>query len=129
VSRGQHDIRTVAGLTDAVRELCIEKGWRDQPGYPAPREGAWFPAYVALAHSELSEALEAYRMRDWSSTRDLVRPWETIGKPMGVGPEMADVLIRVIDMVDLWDISILYETERVLQYGWTRPYQHGGKVL
>jgi hypothetical protein len=48
---------------------------------------------------------------------------------MGVGPELADAIIRILDMVDIWDVDIEYELARVLDYGWTRPYQHGGRVL
>jgi NTP pyrophosphatase (non-canonical NTP hydrolase) len=48
---------------------------------------------------------------------------------MGVGPELADVLIRVLDTADIWGVDIEYELRRVIKYGWTRPYQHGGKIL
>jgi NTP pyrophosphatase (non-canonical NTP hydrolase) len=103
-----------------VNALTTAKGWRvsahgDTDGYE-------FAAYVALLHSEASEALEAYRIKEWSETR-------ADGKPLGVGPELADVFIRLVDMADIWNINLDYEIERVLAYGWTRPYQHGGKTL
>jgi hypothetical protein len=104
--------------TAEVRALCTEKGWRnhDQDHRYA------FPAYIALAHSELSEALDAYRDKQWSDTRD-------DGKPVGVGPELADTVIRLIDMADIWGIDLDAEIQRVLCYGWTRPFQHGGRTL
>jgi hypothetical protein len=113
-------------LIGEIQRLNIAKGWR--VNVTGAREGYELPAYIGLAHSELSEALDAYRVKDWSSTREL-QPGETLPKPMGVGPELADALIRILDMVDIWEIDIEYELRRVLAYGWTRPYQHGGKVL
>jgi NTP pyrophosphatase (non-canonical NTP hydrolase) len=118
-----------------IRNLTVSKGWRDN-GAEGDRTGPWFAAYIALLHSEASEALEAYRDKIWSDSKKvqtrkaggkiLVRE---VDKPIGVGPELADVLIRVLDMCDIWDIDIQYELKRVLEFGWTRPYQHGGKTL
>jgi len=107
-------------LQQEVAQLCKEKGWRTADS--GSREGHEFAAYVALLHSEASEALEAYRDKCWSDTR-------TDGKPVGVGPELADVFIRLLDMCDIWEIDLRAETRRVLDYGWTRPYRHGGRQL
>jgi NTP pyrophosphatase (non-canonical NTP hydrolase) len=107
-----------AVLMNEVNALTTEKGWRTDD----INNKHAFAAYIALAHSELSETLEAYRDKQWSETRK-------DGKPVGVGPELADVVIRVLDMCDRWEINIAYEIERVLNYGWTRPYQHGGRTL
>jgi NTP pyrophosphatase (non-canonical NTP hydrolase) len=111
-------------LKDVIRALNTEKGWRENfsGDILPPRSGPWFAAYVALAQSEMSEALDAYRDKVWSGTRE-------DGKPIGVGPELGDALIRILDMVDIWDIDIVYELERVIAYGHTRPYQHGGRIL
>jgi hypothetical protein len=131
----------LAELTAEVERLCIEKGWRTPES--GSREGHEFAAYIALAHSELSEALDAYRDKVWSETCDGVptaaRPSghhpicsgkpHGPGKPVGVGPELADCFIRLLDMVDIWDIDLIAETRRVLDYGWTRPYRHGGRQL
>lgn len=119
-------------ITEEIRALNIAKGWR--VNVTASREGYEFPAYIALIHSEASEALEAYRDKIWSDTRpptleDDDRDADTPGKPIGVGPELADILIRVLDTADIWGIDIEYEMRRVLAYGWTRPYQHGGRTL
>lgn len=109
------DIRS---LTKDVRELNIAKGWRTPPNT--------FAEYIALAHSELSEALEAWRDRRITGALSWTRE---DGKPMGVGPELADSLIRIIDMCDVFGINLEYEVNRVLAHGWTRPYQHGGRAL
>lgn len=125
----QRNVSTLAGLIVEIRKLNSSKGWRDT-GAEGDKTGPWFAAYCALAHSEISEMLEAYRDKQWSSTRPVITAQgELVGKPIGVGPEMADALIRILDMIDIWGIDIEYELARVLDYGWTRPYQHGGKVL
>jgi hypothetical protein len=124
----QRNVATLAELIVEIRKLNTAKGWRDHfpKGTPAPRTGPWFAAYCALAGSEVSEALDAYRDKDWTSYRV---DNDSNHKPMGVGPELADAIIRILDMVDIWDVDIEYELARVLDYGWTRPYQHGGRVL
>jgi hypothetical protein len=115
---------SISYLTGVVASLNTEKGWRVKfaGDTKPPRTGPEFAAYIALAHSELSEALDAYRDKIWSETRE-------DGKPIGVGPELADTFIRLLDMVDIWEIDIIAELERVIAYGHTRPYQHGGRIL
>lgn len=133
------------GLTEEIRELCTQKGWRENlPLEPrktiAPYSEYVFGAYVALAMSELGEALDAYRDKVWSATCHAIEPGQehmygcsgrphTHPKPVGVGPEVADVLIRLLDICDIWDIDINSELSRVLEYGWTREFKHGGRTL
>jgi NTP pyrophosphatase (non-canonical NTP hydrolase) len=107
-------------LAAEVEALTKEKGWRDSES--GSKDKHEFAAYIALAHSELSEALDAYRDKEWSETR-------ADGKPIGIGPELADAIIRIVDMADIWEIDLDHELTRVLEYGWTRSYQHGGRVL
>lgn len=108
-----HEDTQIQRMTREVRSLNMRLGWREGNNT--------FGDYIALLHSEVSEALEAFR--EWK-LRDA-----TEGKPEGVGSELADVLIRLLDMCDVYSIDLEQEYRRKMAYNATRPYQHGGKAL
>lgn len=102
---------------------CKDKGWYDEP--------RTFAEGIALMHSEVSEALEAWRMwkaEDATGFSPVVFG-QTVPKPEGVGSEFADVLIRLLDECDRWGIDLEAEYERKMTFNRTRPYKHGGKTL
>jgi len=65
---------------------------------------------LALIHSEVSEALEAYRE----------------DKPLG--EELADVMIRVADLAGWLGIDLERAINEKMAFNATRPYLHGKKV-
>lgn len=81
-----------------------------------------FGEIIALCHSELSEALEAYR-------EGQPPEWDNHGKPDGTAVEMIDCVIRIFDYLAKEGIDI----ERIMlekhEYNKTRPYKHGGKRI
>lgn len=97
-----------------------EKGWQ-------PNDNQ-FGTSLALLHSEISEALEAYREGDWGSCVE-----ETGWKPNGVSSELADVFIRLLStwaqfLAPLgFDLQDDYEMK--MAYNRTRSHRHGGKVI
>ncbi len=129
----------LSDLTAEIREINTKNGWReDEPA----RTGYMFNAYLMLICSEVAEAQEAYRDKVWTGTcpgkSASGAEWHVKGcsgkphdhpKPIGVGPELADTIVRVLDTADLWGIDIEYELRRGLAYNRTRPYQHGGRTL
>jgi NTP pyrophosphatase (non-canonical NTP hydrolase) len=107
-------------MTHQVRQINIEHGWRNGDNT--------FGDYIALLHSELSEALEAYRDHRLEDATEVVFG-NHVPKPEGVGSEMADVFIRLLDTCDVYGIDLAAEFWRKLEYNRTRPYQHGGRTL
>lgn len=78
--------KSLSQMTAEVLEWCQAKGWYDKP--------VSFGEAMALLHSEVSEALEAWRL--WG-TMDATRLDRSRGKPEGAGSEFADILIRLLD--------------------------------
>jgi NTP pyrophosphatase (non-canonical NTP hydrolase) len=96
---------TLGQITAEVRENNIAHGWRAPDGGICA--GQTWGDYIALLHSEVSEALEAYRdyrLTDPTGFREYGQemPESHVIKPEGVGSEFADVLIRLVDMVDVF---------------------------
>jgi NTP pyrophosphatase (non-canonical NTP hydrolase) len=110
-----------AELTAAIVENNRAKGWHDDP--PS------FPECIAMLHSEVSEALEAWRIHGLADATDPVDEPNCIAKPEGVGSEFADVLIRLLDDCYLFGIDLEAEVRRKIAYNKTRAFRHGGKRI
>lgn len=95
----------------------------------AEKHGWWeddrsFGDLIALVHSELSEALEDYR-----AGHDPATMWEEDGKPCGIPSEIADVVIRCMDIAEHYGFDLGAAIEEKHAYNKTRPIKHGGKVM
>ena len=108
-------MKTLTEIAAEAYETAKSKGFYDSP--PS------VPERLCLIHSEVSEALEAYRDGD----NDL-RIAEN-GKPEGVPIELADVIIRVCDMCAYLGIDLDQAVQVKMAYNKTRPHKHGRKVL
>lgn len=86
-------------------------------------------AKLTLIHSEVSEAVELVREKDFSA----VSVWNVHGsdgnaKPEGFGIELADVVLRVFDMAEALGINIEDCMREKHAYNRTRPHKHGKRA-
>lgn len=97
-------------LADEIREINRANGWN------VTQASEWsdtykVPAILALIHSEVSEALEAFRKDDGENFME----------------EMADVLIRVLDCVGGFESDFDAVVRAKLEKNRQRGFRHGGK--
>lgn len=117
--KGKTELSTLIG---DVHENAVKHGWWEG-------ENPNIPEKLALIHSEISEALEEYRVH--GSSR-LVAYNGPDHKPEGFIVELADTVIRIFDLVGYitrgqapnFFAEILAEKH---VYNVTRPYRHGDK--
>jgi NTP pyrophosphatase (non-canonical NTP hydrolase) len=98
-------------VAQEVNHIAIEKGWWEGER----NEGE----LIALMHSELSEALEAIRNGN--------PPDDKIPEFTGVEAELADVIIRIMDMAAAKGYRVGEAVVAKINYNKNRPYKHGGK--
>jgi NTP pyrophosphatase (non-canonical NTP hydrolase) len=77
---------------------------------------------LALIHAEVSEALEAYRGNDMDTHT------AEDGKPEGFGVELADIVIRVLDLAQGLDYDLALLMADKHAYNLTRTYKHGKRI-
>ena len=116
--------------------IAKEKGWDDEP--------VDFGMTLALIHSELSEALEEYRLNRGKSY--IYHTYQTSDgstfmhegdvsctpncdkKPEGIPVELADAIIRILHFANVEGINMEKVVLDKIEYNATREYRHGDKL-
>ena len=111
----------------AARAFAVNKarGWWPDDVLRRTREhdATQLIAALGLVHSEVSEAIEDVRGDNFSVT------YEESGKPVGFPTEMADNIIRTLNICHAMGIDIERHVVEKLDYNEKRAYRHGGKAL
>jgi len=87
-----------------MNQIAYSKGWYDRERSPLE--------VAALIHSEVSEAVEAWREDDIAQ----------------VAEELADVIIRILDTAWYEGIDLDEAFHKKVAKNRERPYRHGGKL-
>lgn len=96
-------------LTQQIHSTAVEKGWWEDGRKPSE--------CIALAHSELSEALEALRHGN--------PPDDKIPQFSGAEAELADTIIRILDMAGAFGWDVAGALVAKMEYNKGRSYKHG----
>lgn len=119
-------VEVLRDLQTAVYASAKEKGWWPEIEPEGNRKYVPnIPEKLALVHSEISEALEAFREVQFES--DLRRVGFEGLKPVGFATELADAVIRILDLCAYLDIDLGAVILEKMAYNRTRPHRHGGK--
>ena len=128
-------VKSFPEMQAEILEVNTAVGWAG-PGSPDKT----FGDCMMLLVTEVAEAMEAYRKWGTDDATSITAEFDTrngsfyperypLPKPEGVGSELADVFIRLLDDCARYGVDLEVEYERKLAYNRTREFRHGGKLL
>ena len=105
---GEQDFKSSFGtLQRETYATAKAHGFQEREG-----EALYVPTKLALIMSEGAEALEAHRQ----------------GKSEDLGHELADIVIRSMDLAESLGIDLAKEILTKAAFNANRPYKHGNKL-
>ena len=106
----------IAAIQESAFKTEIEKGFYEEWNFSGSSkiiDPRCVPTKLALIHSEVSEALEAYRKEaDWKEH---------------FAEELADVIIRTCGLAGAFDLDLQAAVVAKLAKNKDRPYKNGGR--
>jgi NTP pyrophosphatase (non-canonical NTP hydrolase) len=113
-------------MSDTLRQLQAE-AWEinEAHGFHDGIDARSFVEKLALIHSEVSEALEEWRAGH--AFTEVYYGGVDHLKPEGIPIELADVVIRVLDLAAIYDIDLEDAVLTKMAFNRGRPFRHGGK--
>ena len=121
VEKAKEEIERARGATiskwvEVIHENAVAHGWYDD-------RQKNFGELLMLITTEAAEAMEEYRKgRDFKETYH-----DKKGKMCGIPSELADIVIRVMDLCGYYGIDLEEAIKNKHEYNKARPYKHGGK--
>jgi len=113
--------KTLRSRQDEIHANAVAHGWWD--GVTPEKKMELIPEKLLLIITEIAEATEDYRVGSMDTKLGAG------GKPEGFWVEIADAVIRVLDLAGAMDVDLEHIIELKHEYNKTRPHRHGGKII
>lgn len=105
-------------LAKRIHSDAKSMGWYDKGKTKTDVES------LMMVVTELAEAVEELR-----NGHEPVYTYAESPKPEGWGVEIADAIIRLIDLAEYKGLDLESIIDQKLKYNLTRGYRHGGKLV
>ncbi len=110
-------VKTIGDWVHEIHKNAVQHGWYDGQSVKN------FGELLMLVVTEVAEVMEEYRngrlMRETYVNEK--------GKMCGIPSELADIVIRVMDICGYYEIDLEQAIAEKHEYNKSRPYKHGGK--